>query len=637
MNKNKFITVTLFLSTVFAQISVDQIRNLTNQQLDQVKSELQSQTKASIVQSVSTAPQNSAPVDITSTAISLMTGDFFGYNYFKKDISFFDNVPAPAEYRLGPGDQIIISMWGETNFRNSWTIDKNGRIYFENIGFINISNNTLASAEKILIEEFSKIYSSLKDEEYKSTLTVSLGALKSMNVYFSGNIENPGINLIHPFSDIFTAIVQAGGINEDGTLREIQLIRNGNVIDTVDFYSFFLDGKKDFSKTKIIDGDVIHVPTIKRRVSIYGGVIKPSAYELLTNETFENLLNYASGISNTASSDIIVTKIIPIEERISDDNGFTTLSTNFEKIQSIDLNNGDSVEILQIPSVLSSVDVYGQVKNAGRYPANNMSLKGVLDIAGGFDDPVFRKSIRDDITILRKDQNDFYSQEITVLYKDAEAFNLSIGDQIFVYENIKYDNLYKYTIDGQVNKPGTFPLNSNNITINKAIELAGGMTELANPKNIIFRKEYQESDGRGGIQTSFQIVNDVKKDFIIDSNASITILPYENVVNIVGNVYNPGLVSYSKNQNYKKYIELAGGFKDDTHKRKIYIKRANGTIEKPQGFFKTKGKRIFPGDTIFVPLKDEKERRFDVASFTADVLTALTNIIAIVAIISNDN
>ena len=95
MNKNKFITVTLFLSTVFAQISVDQIRNLTNQQLDQVKSELQSQTKASIVQSVSTAPQNSAPVDITSTAISLMTGDFFGYNYFKKDISFFDNVPAP--------------------------------------------------------------------------------------------------------------------------------------------------------------------------------------------------------------------------------------------------------------------------------------------------------------------------------------------------------------------------------------------------------------------------------------------------------------------------------------------------------------------------------------------------------------
>lgn len=635
--KNKFITVILFLSTVFAQISVDQIRNLTNQQLDQVKSELQSQTRASIVQTGTSIPQNSSPVDITSTADSLMTGDFFGYNYFKKDISFFDNVPAPAEYRLGPGDQIIISMWGETNFRNSWTIDKNGRIYFDNIGFINISNNTLASAEKILIEEFSKIYSSLKDEEYTSTLTVSLGALKSMNVYFSGNIENPGINLIHPFSDIFTAIVQAGGINEDGTLREIQLIRNGDVIDTVDFYSFFLDGKKDFSKIKLIDGDVIHVPTVKRRVSIYGGVIKPSAYELLTNETFENLLNYASGISNTASSNIIVTKIIPIEERISDDNGFTTLSTNFQKIKSIDLNNGDSVEILEIPSVLSSVDVYGQVKNAGRYPANNMSLKGVLDIAGGFDDPVFRKSIRDDITILRKDQNDFYSQEITVLYEDAEAFNLSVGDQILVYENTKYDNLYRYTIAGEVNKPGTFPLNSSDITINKAIELAGGMTELANPRNIIYRKEYQESDGRGGVQTSFQIVNDVKKDFIIDSNASITVLPYENVVNVVGNVYNPGLISYSKNQNYKKYIERAGGFKDDTHKRKIYIKRANGTIEKPQGFFKTQGKRIFPGDTIFVPLKPEEDRRFDVASFTADILTALTNIIAIASIINNDN
>ncbi|MDC3287634.1 SLBB domain-containing protein [Candidatus Marinimicrobia bacterium] len=631
-----YISLIFLLSTLFAQISADQIRNLTNQQLDQVKSELQSNTKGAIVQSAKPR-SNSGPVNITSTAVSLMTGDFFGYNYFKKNISFFDNIPSPANYRLGPGDEIIISLWGENNSRENRTINKDGLIYYNNIGFINLSNKNLESAELLLTEELSRIYSTLKDKENPTKLMLELGKLKSINIYFSGHVENPGINLVHPFSDIFTAIVQAGGIEEDGTLREIQLIRNGEVIDTVDFYSFFLNGKKDFSKIKLIDGDVIHVPTIKRRVSISGGVIKPSAYELLTNDTFEDLLNYASGISNTASSDIIVRKIIPIEERISDDNGFTTLSTNFEKIKSINLNNGDSVDILQIPNVLSSVDVFGQVKNAGRYPANNMSLKDVLDIAGGFDDPVFRKSIRDDITILRKDQNDFYSQEIIVLYEDAEAFKLSVGDQILVYENIKYNNLYKYTIGGQINKPGTYPLNSNDITINKALELAGGMTELANPRNIIYRKEYQESNGQGGIQTSFQIVNDVSKDFIIDSNASITILPYENVVNIVGNVYNPGLVSYSKKQNYKKYIELAGGFKDDTHKRKIYIKRANGTIEKPQGFFKTKGKIIFPGDTIFVPLKKEKDKRFDVAGFTADIITALTNLVAIAAILSNNN
>jgi len=326
-----YISLILLLGTLFAQISADQIRNLTNQQLDQVKSELQSNTKGAIVQSAKPR-SNSGPVNITSTAVSLMTGDFFGYNYFKKNISFFDNIPSPANYRLGPGDEIIISLWGENNSRENRTINKDGLIYYNNIGFINLSNKNLESAELLLTEELSRIYSTLKDKENPTKLMLELGKLKSINIYFSGHVENPGINLVHPFSDIFTAIVQAGGIEEDGTLREIQLIRNGEVIDTVDFYSFFLNGKKDFSKIKLIDGDVIHVPTIKRRVSISGGVIKPSAYELLTNDTFEDLLNYASGISNTASSDIIVRKIIPIEERISDDNGFTTLSTNFEKI-----------------------------------------------------------------------------------------------------------------------------------------------------------------------------------------------------------------------------------------------------------------------------------------------------------------
>ena len=155
-------------------------------------------------------------------------------------------MPAPAEYRLGPGDKILISMWGEINFQETFTIDRKGMIYYPKIGFISIANNTLDSAEKILIEEFSKIFSSLNDEEYKSSLMLTLGELKSINIYFSGNIENPGINLVHPFSDIFTAIVQAGGVTKDGTLREIQLIRNGEIIDSVDFYSFFLDGKKIF-------------------------------------------------------------------------------------------------------------------------------------------------------------------------------------------------------------------------------------------------------------------------------------------------------------------------------------------------------------------------------------------------------
>ena len=632
--KNNFILLLFLSSAILAQqISRSDIEKLTNLQLDKVKSELQSETKGAIVQSATTP--SAKPVSITSTAVSILTEDFFGYNYFKKDLSFFDNVPTPADYRLGPGDEITISLWGEKNSRTTITLNKDGAIFYENIGFINLSNKTLQSAEVLLKEELSRIYSSLKDDVNPTMLMVELGKLKSINIYFSGHIENPGINLVHPFSDIFSAIIQSGGISSNGSLRKIQLIRNGNVIDTVDFYTFFMNGKNDFSSIKLIDGDVIHIPTIQRRVSISGSVIRPSSYELLKNETFTDLLRYANGLTPNASSDILVNKTILLQDRVSDDNALKTIATNFREIESIDLNNSDSAIVLSIQKVDSSVRVLGQVKRPGSYPANNMSLKNILDIAGGFDDPTFRKTIIEDIVILRKDEENFYSKEIIVSYKDANDFNLAVDDQILVYKNINYGNVYTYEIGGQVNKPGVYHLKSKDLTINDAINLAGGLTELADPNNISLRKQRQEADGLGNTATKNQVVNNATGDFKIGINSSINVLPYENTVNIQGNVYNPGLLAFYEGKNFKDYVKLAGGTKEKTHKRKIYIKRANGSVEATFGLFKYNTKKIYPGDTIFIPRKPDNLRNFDVTSFTADILNMLTNLVAILAIIDN--
>lgn len=634
MKKFCIIFFLLIINTLFAQVSASDIRKLGNQQLDAIKAELQSKAEGAIVSNVDT-PSPEA-VSISSNAVSLITGDYFGYNYFQKDITFFDNIPTPADYRLGPGDEIILTLWGETNFRLNMNIDKDGMIFYKKIGFINLSNQTLLSAEKILMNEFSKIYSTLNDEDESTKLTLSLGRLKSMNIYFSGHVENPGINLIHPFSDIFSAIVQAGGINDKGSLREIQLIRNGKILDTVDFYSFFMDGKNDFSKIKLIDGDVIHVPTIKKRIQISGGVIRSSSYELLKEEKFSDLLKYASGITNDASSNIILTKTYPIKERISDDYAIYTMATSFQEIDSITLNNGDTVEILKIPSVNTTVSIYGQVKNPGSYPASGMSLKNILDIAGGFDDPIYRKTIVENITILRKDVNNFYGKEINVNYDQSDDFKLMVDDQIFVYKNINFDNLYTYSIGGQVQRPGVYPLLSTDISIGEAIELAGGFTDLANPKNISLRKEYDFSNGLGGTETQNMVVNNVKLDNKVDINSFINVLPIENVIDVQGNVFNPGLIAYQKNQRFSKYIELSGGYKQNTLKRKMYIKRANGTIENPGMVMAMGGKILFPGDTIIVPVKDKSDR-FDVTTFTADILAIITNIVAILAITDNNN
>ena len=633
--KNIYIIFILFLNTVFAQVSMSDINKISNQQLDAIKSELQSTTKATITETIDPVESNTAsPVSIKSTAVTTATGDYFGYNYFRKDISFFDNIPTPADYKLGPGDEITISLWGENNSRENLTINKDGMIYYENIGFINLSNKTLESAELLLIEELSRIYSTLKDEDNPTKLMLELGKLKSINIYFSGHIENPGINLVHPFSDIFSAISQAGGVNSQGSLREVQLIRNDKLIATVDFYSFFMNGKNTFSNIKLIDGDVIHIQGVKNRISISGEVNRPSAYELLAGESLSDLITYSSGFTSNASSTFILNQIIPVSERSSDDNARTSSLINFKNKESITLNNGDTIMVTSISGVDSQVTVYGRVKSPGDYPGANTTLKNVLDVAGGFDDPIFRQTIREDeIIILRKDENQFYSKEIAATYKNADQLKLEINDKIFVYEDINYSNNFTYRVDGEVNKPGTYPFRSS-LTVGEALEIAGGLTELSSERNLTIRQEFTSVNDEGEEVTTSEPVNNVSLDFKIGINSVITASPVENVVRVIGNVYNPGLITYEKGAHVPRYIELAGGHKPNTLNRKIHIIRANGNIEQNNRITLGLGKNLYPGDTIIVPV-NPNPKDFDVTAFISDLSATIANIAAILLIVDN--
>ena len=633
--KNIYIISILFLSVVFAQVSMSDLNKIRNDQLDLIKSELQSSSKANKAESIDLKGSNEAgPVLIKSSAVPIAKENYFGYNYFRKDISFYDNIPTPADYRLGPGDEIIISLWGESNSREKMTINKDGMIYYENIGFINLSNKTLKSAELLLIEELSRIYSTLKDKENSTKLMLELGKLKSINIYFSGHVENPGINLVHPFSDIFTAIIQAGGINSQGSLREVQLIRNEKIITKVDFYSFFMNGKNTFSNIKLIDGDVIHVSSVNKRVSISGEVNRPSTYELIADESVSDLIIYSSGFTSKASSTLILDQIIPVNKRTSDDNARTSRSINFKNNESITLNNGDKVKVPSISGVDSKVTVYGRVKFPGNYPGVNTTLKNVLDIAGGFDDPVYRMTIReDDIKILRQDSNQFYATELTTSYSEADKLQLLPNDKIFVYENINYRNSFTYRIEGEVYKPGTYSFKEG-ITIADAIERAEGLTSLSSYSNIVLFQEYTELSENDKTITKSKSVSDVHKDFLIGPNSIIKALPLENVIKVEGNVYDPGLVAFSRGLTLSKAIELAGGYKPYSMKKRTYIKRANGEVEKAK-FFRGRLKRLYPGDSVFVPINPNPSSDFDISTFIAELSTTLANLAAILLIVDN--
>ena len=631
-----FLLIIAFSNILLAQ-SIADISNLANQELEKIKSDLKNspteieEAQIEEIDQVSDEMILNAKKDEEDTVIS----KYFGLDYFNKQVTFFDNLPTPSNYMLGPGDEIIISMWGETNSRGKYIINKEGLIYYPDIGFINLSNKTLEQAELFLIEKLSDIYSTLINKDNPTTLMLELGSLKSINVYFSGQINSPGVNLIHPFSDIFSAIIQAGGIAENGSLRNIELIRNGEIVKRVDFYSFFMDGKNNFSNTKILDGDVIHIPTYLNRIEITGEVNQPNIYELLPGETLSEIITYASGFTSNASSTIILNKIIPVEERLSDDNARTKIALNFKNSQSKALNNGDSIQVLPITNVDLNVEVFGRVKSPGVYPANNSSLKYILDIAGGFDDPIYRQTIREEeIIILRKDATQFYGIEIKTSYNEADKLQLLPNDKIFVYENINYRNSFTYRIEGEVLKPGTYAL-KDGITLSDAIELAEGLTGLSSFENIVVYQEFTEINEEDEQIVKSKRVGNADSDFLVGANTLIVALPYENVINVEGNVYNPGLVSYSSGLTLHMAIEQAGGYKPYSMKKRTYVKRANGKI-KQANLFRGRAIRIYPGDTVVVPV-DPNPSDFEVTSFIADISTTLANIAAILLIVDNQN
>ena len=622
-----------FISVVLAQISMSDINKLSNSQLDLIKKELQSKEVPISGSSASIDIDPVASGSVTIKSPSSVSTPYFGYNYFKRDINFFDNVPTPSDFKLGPGDEIILSLWGETNSRENFIINKDGLIYYENIGFLNLSNKTLKQAESVLVEELSRVYSTLKDKDNPTKLMLELGKLKSINVYFSGQIEIPGINLIHPFSDIFSAIVQAGGVKQEGSLRQVQLIRNNKVISTVDFYSFFTDGKNNFSSIKILDGDVIHIPIVSKRVQIKGTINNPGFFELFDDESLADLIKYAENLKANASSRITLDILVPFSERLSDDNARSSVIVNVETASNTKLNNGDVVSIGAISGVATRVQVMGRVKSPGSYSSSS-TLKEVLDMAGGFNDPIYRQSIRDnEILVLRKDKNQFYGLEFEVSYEESDKFELKEEDQIFVYEDYKYNTNFKITVNGEVQKKGSFPLASS-MSVGQAINLAQGFTPFANQQAIVVYQEFTETDASGTITTVSENVGNVDLDFLLSANSIVTVLPYEDMVNIEGNVYNPGLVAHQSNLTILDYIRLSGGYKENSLKGKVYIKKPNGEIDQ---VVRGRWKRADGGDTIFVPV-DPDPKKLDPTVLTSDLVSILTNLATIIFIIdSNSN
>ena len=241
---------------------------------------------------------------------------FFGYSYLRdKDTTSFNNMPAPANYIIGPGDELIVSLWGETQLRNIYMISNDGKIYDGKVGLMTPMGMEMDELRTYLYKQFARVYSTLDRDKPTTFLDVSLGRLKSINVNFVGEFVKPGVYPISPFSNLIMGIIQAGGIDTTGSLRNISIKRNRKTFSNVDLYDYLLKGDLP-NKIQLRNQDVVFVPIRMSSIKIDSAVYRPGIYESKKGESIKNMINYAGGIKPDATNMIEIKRILPMANRM---------------------------------------------------------------------------------------------------------------------------------------------------------------------------------------------------------------------------------------------------------------------------------------------------------------------------------
>ena len=230
----------------------------------------------------------------------------FGHDLFNNKALTFEpneNMATPSDYRLGPGDEVVIDIWGASEDEIRDVISPEGRIMIEQIRPVYLNGLTVAEANDRLRKAFATKYAGVAEDETDVSLT--LGQIRSILVNVMGEVNIPGSYRLSPFSTVFNAIYRAGGINDIGTLRNIHVIRNGSRLLDVDIYDYLFGGHANSASVRLQEGDVIIVPPYENLVSVEGGVKRPMFYEIREGESLQKLLGYSGGLIDDAFSELV--------------------------------------------------------------------------------------------------------------------------------------------------------------------------------------------------------------------------------------------------------------------------------------------------------------------------------------------
>lgn len=509
--------------------------------------------------------QESAPAEAPAK-VNPLSEMVYGRNIFTNDKLSFEpdlNMATPQNYRLGPGDEIIIDIWGASEDIIRKEISPDGSINVPGLGVISLNGMNIADAKEYLKSELSKIYA---DEG--NQIQVTLGKTRSIKINVMGEVMVPGTYTLSAFASVFHALYSAGGVTDLGSLRNIKVARNGKTVAEVDVYEYIMQGKTS-DDINLQEGDVVIVPTYDAIVKVEGKVKRPMRYEMKEDETVSTLLKYAGFFAPNAYKNSV--RVVRQEGR-----EYSIATVERDNFGAFKLMDGDVVSADSIINRFSNkLEIKGAVYRPGiyEYCENINTVKKLLQQADGLLGDAFTNR-----AVLYRQRENLTSEVLPVDVKGildgtAEDVELRKNDILFVPSIYDIKNIGNVYISGEVVKPGTYPY-ADNMTLEDIVITAGGLKDAASLVRVDISRRMKDNKGTHAIDTVGQNFSFGLKDgFIVDGEPGFVLEPFDQVfvrrspgyseqknVTVNGEVLYSGEYSLNyKNERLSSLISRAGG------------------------------------------------------------------------------
>ena len=463
------------------------------------------------------------------TTQDLARGDqVFGRNIFNTRNLTFEpsvNLATPANYRLGPGDEVIIDIWGASQNTIRQQISPEGTINIQKIGPVNLSGMTVSAANDYLKNALNKIYNGLNNTtDPTSDIRLTLGNIRTIQINVMGEVVQPGTYALSSFSTVFHALYRAGGVSDIGSLRNVQLVRNGKNIATIDVYEFIMKGNTQ-DDIRLQEGDVVIVPAYDVLVKISGKVKRPMRFEMKKDENLATLIKYAGGFEADAYTRSL--RVVRQNGEEYEVNTVKDIDYNIYKMRNGDVVTAEAI----LNRFTNKLEIRGAVYRPGIYQLSGKlnTIRELVHEAQGLTGDAFLNR-----AVLYRQREDLTSEVVQIDIKsimDGTSPNLALmkNDILYIPSIHDLEDRGNVTVHGEVAHPDSYPY-ADNMTLEDLIIQAGGLKEAASTVRIDVSRRIKNPRSTADNDTIGQMYTFSLKDgFVIDGQPGFILQPYDEV------------------------------------------------------------------------------------------------------------